>query len=364
MLALRNPPRIKRLPEVTILLAATAFLFVSVRAQTTPPATPPPPSTQHHPQHGGAPYHAQQRACLAPCVRNYHPSSRPHPHCRPSSPPSSPAHCPRAGPQPSSPARLRRLLAVAAHGSAARADSHPCRLCGRFQLCAQPHRGSRRRRVPRARSRLAPRAQVSLMRSAPSIPPMSPTASKTQPDGALADYADYLTAQAFLQSNQLPQAETVLNDYDPEIPRQHFRSERPHSPRQSHGAGRRSAGRARRPRSRIARSPSPARPTSSWLSPKPKLWPATPPKPSSYSSTSTSTTRSRSKPALRAASSPPTESSPRCPSSSAAVTPTLSTTPTTSPTPRTNTAPSPASPTSTTPPATPSSSPLPNATGS
>ena len=38
-------------------------------------------------------------------------------------------------------------------------------------------------------------------------------ATKAQPDGALADYSDYLTAQAFLQSNQLPQAELVLNDY-------------------------------------------------------------------------------------------------------------------------------------------------------
>jgi soluble lytic murein transglycosylase len=43
-------------------------------------------------------------------------------------------------------------------------------------------------------------------------------ASKTQPDGALADYADYLTAQAFLQSNQLPQAELVLNDYVQKYP--------------------------------------------------------------------------------------------------------------------------------------------------
>ncbi len=43
-------------------------------------------------------------------------------------------------------------------------------------------------------------------------------ASNTQPDGALADYAAYLTAQAFLQSNQLPQAETVLNGYDQKYP--------------------------------------------------------------------------------------------------------------------------------------------------
>ncbi len=38
-------------------------------------------------------------------------------------------------------------------------------------------------------------------------------ATKVQPDGVLADYADYLTAQAYLQSNQLPQAELVLNDF-------------------------------------------------------------------------------------------------------------------------------------------------------
>jgi len=40
----------------------------------------------------------------------------------------------------------------------------------------------------------------------------------SQPDGALADYTDYLTAQAFLQSNQLPQAETVLNTYVEKYP--------------------------------------------------------------------------------------------------------------------------------------------------
>jgi soluble lytic murein transglycosylase len=42
--------------------------------------------------------------------------------------------------------------------------------------------------------------------------------SKTQPDGALADYTDYLTAQAFLQSNQLPQAEAVLTTYAQKYP--------------------------------------------------------------------------------------------------------------------------------------------------
>lgn len=38
------------------------------------------------------------------------------------------------------------------------------------------------------------------------------------PDGVLADYADYLTAQAYLQSNQLPQAEMVLNDFAVKYP--------------------------------------------------------------------------------------------------------------------------------------------------
>lgn len=33
------------------------------------------------------------------------------------------------------------------------------------------------------------------------------------PDGVLADYTDYLTAQAYLQDNQLPQAESVLSTY-------------------------------------------------------------------------------------------------------------------------------------------------------
>jgi soluble lytic murein transglycosylase len=42
--------------------------------------------------------------------------------------------------------------------------------------------------------------------------------SKTAPDGALADYTDYLTAQAFLQSNQLPQAETVLDNFAQKYP--------------------------------------------------------------------------------------------------------------------------------------------------
>jgi soluble lytic murein transglycosylase len=40
----------------------------------------------------------------------------------------------------------------------------------------------------------------------------------TQSNGALADYTDYLTAQAFLQNNQLPQAETVLSTYTQKHP--------------------------------------------------------------------------------------------------------------------------------------------------
>ncbi len=43
-------------------------------------------------------------------------------------------------------------------------------------------------------------------------------ATAAHPDGALADYADYLTAQAYLQSNQLPQAELVLNDFTTKYP--------------------------------------------------------------------------------------------------------------------------------------------------
>lgn len=43
-------------------------------------------------------------------------------------------------------------------------------------------------------------------------------ATNARPDGALADYADYLTAQAFLQSNQLAQAEDVLNDFAQKYP--------------------------------------------------------------------------------------------------------------------------------------------------
>jgi outer membrane protein assembly factor BamD (BamD/ComL family) len=40
----------------------------------------------------------------------------------------------------------------------------------------------------------------------------------TEPDGALADYVDYLTAQAYLQSNQLPQAEAVLDRFAGKYP--------------------------------------------------------------------------------------------------------------------------------------------------
>jgi len=43
-------------------------------------------------------------------------------------------------------------------------------------------------------------------------------ATPAQPDGVLADYADYLTAQAYLQANQLPQAEDVLNDFVEKYP--------------------------------------------------------------------------------------------------------------------------------------------------
>src|SRR5580658_2014615 len=49
MLALLIPPRIKRLPAVTIFLAGAALLLASAHAQTTPPATPPPaaPAATH-----------------------------------------------------------------------------------------------------------------------------------------------------------------------------------------------------------------------------------------------------------------------------------------------------------------------------
>lgn len=43
-------------------------------------------------------------------------------------------------------------------------------------------------------------------------------ATPAQPNGVLADYADYLTAQAYLQNNQLPQAELVLNDFIAKYP--------------------------------------------------------------------------------------------------------------------------------------------------
>ncbi|MGB7137543.1 MAG: transglycosylase SLT domain-containing protein, partial [Acidobacteriaceae bacterium] len=39
-----------------------------------------------------------------------------------------------------------------------------------------------------------------------------------EPDGVLSDYDDYLTAQAYLQNNQLPQAETVLDTYGKKYP--------------------------------------------------------------------------------------------------------------------------------------------------
>lgn len=43
-------------------------------------------------------------------------------------------------------------------------------------------------------------------------------ATKARPDGVLSDYADYLMAQAYLQSNRLPQAESVLDDYVQKYP--------------------------------------------------------------------------------------------------------------------------------------------------
>lgn len=43
-------------------------------------------------------------------------------------------------------------------------------------------------------------------------------ATVAHPAGVLADYADYLTAQAYLQNNQLPQAELVLNDFVQKYP--------------------------------------------------------------------------------------------------------------------------------------------------
>jgi soluble lytic murein transglycosylase len=217
MLALRNPPRIKRLPEVTILLAATAFLFVSVHAQTTPPATPPP--HQRSTTHGTAAHHttpsnahASHRASAITTHRTAHTRTAVH-HRRRRRPLTARElarsrrlqHAFVASSQlrPMAQQLAQTPTPAAYAGVSSFAHSHTGEAAAAAYL-ALGHAYLLERKFPDA---------VSALRSTHVA-----EASKTQPDGALADYAAYLTAQAFLQSNQLPQAETVLNGYDQKYP--------------------------------------------------------------------------------------------------------------------------------------------------
>ena len=216
-MALRIPPRIKRLPAVTIFLAGAALLLASAHAQTTPPATPPPhqPSTTHstaahHTTPSNA--HASHRASAITTHRTAHTRTIVHHRRR------------RRALTARELARSRRLqhafvassqlrpmaqqlaqtpTPAAYAGVSSFAHSHTGEAAAAAYL-ALGHAYLLERKFPDA---------VTALRSAHLA-----EASKTQPDGALADYAAYLTAQAFLQSNQLPQAETVLDGYIQKYP--------------------------------------------------------------------------------------------------------------------------------------------------
>ena len=214
-MALRIPPRIKRHFEVTILLAGAALPLASPRAQTTPAATPPPAASTathktaiHHPTpHRATAHHPTTATTHAAHTRTvvHHRRHRRPLTARELARSRRLQHAFVASSQlrPMAQQLAQTPTPAAYAGVSSFAHSHTGEAAAAAYL-ALGHAYLLERKFPDA---------VSALRSAHLA-----EASKAQPDGALADYAAYLTAQAFLQSNQLPLAETVLNGYDQKYP--------------------------------------------------------------------------------------------------------------------------------------------------
>jgi len=203
----------KRFFVATVLLVGVTLLLVSTRAQTTTTTSPPAP-----------PHHA------TPSTRTHHTTpGNAHTSHRAS------AHTSRTRTAAHRRYRRRRLTAHELarsrrlqHAFVASSQLRPMAqqlaqnptpaACAGVSAWARSHTGSAAAAAYLALGhaylleRKFPEA-VTALRSAHLA-----DATKTQPDGVLADYADYLTAQAFLQNNQLPQAEDVLNDFDQKYP--------------------------------------------------------------------------------------------------------------------------------------------------
>jgi soluble lytic murein transglycosylase len=201
---------------VTILLVGAACLLASARAQSGSSATPPP---QHHTTHKTTTHHtttpsnahASHRASATTAHRTTHTRAVAH-------------HRRRRPLTARELARSRRLQHAFVASSQLRPMAQqlaqtptPAAYAG-VSSFAHAHTGEAAAAAYLALGHADLLEHkfsdaVSALRSAHLA-----DASKTQPDGALADYADYLTAQSFLQNNQLPQAELVLNDYAQKYP--------------------------------------------------------------------------------------------------------------------------------------------------
>jgi len=190
-------------------------MLASAGAQTTPPATPPPQppatahtTTTHHPT---STHHPTARHPTTATARTAHTRTVAHHRRRRALTARELARSRRLQHAFVASSQLRPMAQQLAQtptpaayaGVSSFAHSHTGEAAAAAYL-ALGHAYLLERKFPDA---------VSALRSAHLA-----EASKTQPDGALADYAAYLTAQAFLQSNQLPQAESVLNGYDQRYP--------------------------------------------------------------------------------------------------------------------------------------------------
>ncbi len=220
MLDFRSCGGMKRLFSMTALLAGAIFAVATARSQSDQTAAPAP---QHHTTHPATSSHHTTTHHATPS--NAHASHRASANTGRSAHTRTVAHRRRRRPLTAHElARSRRLQHAFVASSQLRPMAQqlaqtptPAAYAG-VSAYARSHSGE-----AAAAAYLALGHAYLLERKFPDAVAALHSAhladgSKTVPDGALADYADYLTAQAFLQNNQLPQAETVLDNFAQKYP--------------------------------------------------------------------------------------------------------------------------------------------------
>ena len=220
MLDFRSCGGMKRLFSMTALLAGAIFAVATARSQSDQTATPAP---QHHTTHPATSSHHTTTHHATPS--NAHASHRASANTGRSAHTRTVAHRRRRRPLTAHElARSRRLQHAFVASSQLRPMAQqlaqtptPAAYAG-VSAYARSHSGE-----AAAAAYLALGHAYLLERKFPDAVAALHSAhladgSKTVPDGALADYTDYLTAQAFLQNNQLPQAETVLDNFAQKYP--------------------------------------------------------------------------------------------------------------------------------------------------